>query len=147
MRYLPFAVLAVATIYTLVDCVRSDRAQIRALPRVVWFVLILVVPVFGVVLWFLFGRPQAIPEAAPAVRPLAPDDDPRFLSDLAERQRRERAARRATERAAEQKRADEAAAEQKRAAGESRQDQHPDRNGRNPAQGSAGAGTDENTGS
>lgn len=95
MRYLPFAVVAIAMIYTLVDCVRSDPAQVRALPRGLWFLVILLLPVLGIVLWFLFGRPQAArPATAPAARPTAPDDDPRFLHDLDERRWRERAAER-----------------------------------------------------
>ncbi|GGC81202.1 hypothetical protein GCM10011512_04950 [Tersicoccus solisilvae] len=130
MRYLPFAVLAVAMIYTLVDCVRSDGARVRALPKAAWFAVILLLPVLGIVLWFLLGRPQAVAASRPAARPLAPDDDPRFLSDLAERRRRERAA----ERAAERDRSGEAP----RAGTEHTRDEQSGRNGRNPAQGATG---------
>ncbi|OMH34455.1 PLD nuclease N-terminal domain-containing protein [Tersicoccus sp. Bi-70] len=152
MRYLPFALLAIAMIYTLVDCVRSDGNHVRAMPKGIWFLVILVLPVIGIVLWFLFGRPQAVPaSAAPIARPLAPDDDPRFLSDLAERRRRERAAQQAADRAAERAAAQRAAEtpkpEGERPAADPHRDQRPDRNGHNPAQGSAGTGPDEVTGS
>ncbi|MEH0108523.1 PLD nuclease N-terminal domain-containing protein [Tersicoccus sp. MR15.9] len=153
MRYLPFAVLAIAMIYTLVDCVRSDGGHVRAMPKAAWFLVILILPVVGIVLWFLFGRPQTVTASAPISRPLAPDDDPRFLSDLAERRRRERAAQQAAERAAQQRAAQQSAAEPTQTPDADRpvddtvRDQHPDRNGRNPAQGSAGTGPDEITGS
>lgn len=156
MRYLPFAVLAVAMIYTLVDCVRADGGHVRALPKTAWFVVILVLPVIGIVLWFLFGRPQSVAAtSAPAPRPLSPDDDPRFLSDLAEQRRRERVAerRREAERAARDARQSldrpaeggsptesgpTASRPDEIPPTEPRRGEQPDRNGRNPAQGSAG---------
>lgn len=70
------AALAFA-VYAIVDCVLTERARVRALPRWLWVVLIVVLPVVGGLLWFLLGR-GAVP-AAPPRRTTGPDDDPEFL--------------------------------------------------------------------
>lgn len=87
-------VLALA-IYCLIECVQTDRTQIRHLPKALWLVLILI-PVVGPLAWLLLGRPRrgggggSAPPAAPrrAPAPRAPDDDPDFLAQLDERRRR-----------------------------------------------------------
>ena len=52
-----FFVLVGLLIYCLVDIVTSDRSQVRNLPKWAWFLLVLVLPLVGVMLWFLLGRP------------------------------------------------------------------------------------------
>lgn len=81
------------TVYAAIDCLRTPPAEVRALPKGVWFVLILLLPVAGPLAWILAGREGpsggAGGKAAPPV--LAPDDDPDFLFQLElERRRRER---------------------------------------------------------
>lgn len=67
-------VVAVAfTLYALVDAAMTDGARARGVSKPVWVVLVVVLPVIGGVLWFLIGKGDT-----PAVRPAAPDDDPRF---------------------------------------------------------------------
>ena len=67
-------VIAVAfTLYALVDAAMADGARARGVSKPVWILLIVLLPVVGGVLWFLIGR-----GAPSAVRPKAPDDDPRF---------------------------------------------------------------------
>ncbi|MEJ3405432.1 PLD nuclease N-terminal domain-containing protein [Rathayibacter sp. YIM 133350] len=66
-------------IYTLIDCALFDRSRIRGLPRAVWILVILFVPLIGGVLWLVVGRGRNDPQRA---RPLAPDDDPAFLGQL-----------------------------------------------------------------
>lgn len=111
-RILPvFAVIALY-VYVLVELGRSRSADVRTLPKWLWLVVILVVPVVGPVLWLFLGRPRAeIPpsggEGGGSVGrrpgpsgPIAPDDDPAFLrrldeqswSSRMERLRREREA-------------------------------------------------------
>jgi hypothetical protein len=90
---LDLALLVIA----LIDCLSAEEHAIRALPRVAWVFLILLFSPIGAIAWFVAGRP------APAVRlsngtvwrpgngfpegerprPLAPDDDPEFLKNLA----------------------------------------------------------------
>lgn len=68
------AILAlVVTVYALVDLTVTDDRRIRHLNRVLWVVLIVVLPVIGAAGWLAWGKgPRA---AAP---PMAPDDDPSF---------------------------------------------------------------------
>ena len=75
-------------VYALVDCLRADARDLRLLPRPVWVLLILL-PLAGPLLYLLLGRPVRAPEE-PTVRPLAPDDDAEFLRQLdIERRRRQ----------------------------------------------------------
>ncbi|MGA7204824.1 MAG: PLD nuclease N-terminal domain-containing protein, partial [Specibacter sp.] len=99
MRYIPVIFGVVLFIYGLIDCLRSEPADIRSIPKPAWLLVIVLLPIVGVVLWFFFGRPQyaaAGPNPAnrpvagprgpsPSARPtrfVAPDDDPAFLRDL-----------------------------------------------------------------
>lgn len=75
-------VLAAAiTLYGLFDCLLRDRGLVRVLPKAVWAIIILVIPVLGFVLWYIFGRgSEDKPAAAPRRRgPSAPDDDDAYL--------------------------------------------------------------------
>lgn len=79
-------VLAAAiTLYGLFDCLLRDRGLIRVLPKPVWAIIILVVPILGFVLWFFLGRgSDAAPTAAPRRSgPSAPDDDEEYLRKIA----------------------------------------------------------------
>ena len=63
----------VVTVYALVDLTVTDDRRIRRLNRVLWVVLIVVLPVFGPLAWLAWGKgPRS------AARPMAPDDDPAF---------------------------------------------------------------------
>jgi hypothetical protein len=74
------AVIAVAfMVYSLVDCAMTDRARIRGPRKGIWLLIILL-PVLGGLLWFLVGRGR---RTAPVARTVAPDDDPAFLRRLA----------------------------------------------------------------
>lgn len=80
------AVLATAiTLYGLFDCLLRDRGLIRVLPKAAWAIIILLVPVIGFVLWYLFGRgSEDRPSASPRRSgPTAPDDDEDYLRKVA----------------------------------------------------------------
>ncbi|ASN52880.1 PLD nuclease N-terminal domain-containing protein [Sinomonas sp. R1AF57] len=86
LRVLPYLLVLVFWLYGMVDCALSDRRQVRGgLSKTTWF-LISVLPVVGIVLWFLLGRPRGTtpPRAdkGQGRRPVAPDDDPDFLRGL-----------------------------------------------------------------
>ncbi len=96
-------------VYAVLDVVTTPREQVRTLPKLLWLVLVVVVPLAGPVGWLLAGRPQgrggrlpvlgtpgpaARRPAAPTVGS-APDDDEDFLRQL--RQRAEEQRRRARE--------------------------------------------------
>jgi hypothetical protein len=92
LRVVFVLVVVGVTVYALVDCSRSDAHEVRLLPRSAWFVVVVLLPLVGGLAWLVAGRPagEAQP-AAPATRPLAPDDDPEFLRRL-DQERRRRAA-------------------------------------------------------
>jgi hypothetical protein len=71
------------TIYAAIDCLSSDDAEIRGLPKPLWLLVIVALPPFGGVLWVLVGRHQmpGWPNSR-RLRTIAPDDDPDFLRSL-----------------------------------------------------------------
>jgi hypothetical protein len=82
-----FAVIA------LISCLSvEDKRTIRRMPRSLWVLVILLVPLAGPITWFLAGRPpttraartswRAMRGSPEPPRPQAPDDDPDFLRSL-----------------------------------------------------------------
>ncbi|MEU8068290.1 MULTISPECIES: PLD nuclease N-terminal domain-containing protein [unclassified Micromonospora] len=93
-----FLAQVVLAVVALISCLSADEEKVKALPRMIWVLIILFFPLVGSIAWFLVGRERPAGIAgvagtagtpAPARRPLAPDDDPEFLASLAERSRRE----------------------------------------------------------
>jgi hypothetical protein len=89
IRYLPFLVVVILTIYTAIDCLQAEQSSVRNAPKWAWFMLILVFPLIGSLSWLVAGRPltgprptRAQPSARPRPAPLAPDDDPEFLASI-----------------------------------------------------------------
>ena len=82
------------TIFAFIDCIRTEESRVRALPKMLWAVLIVIVTPFGGILWFALGkeRPGRAPVSANGGGgSKAPDDDPVFLRQLgADAQRDER---------------------------------------------------------
>lgn len=68
----------------------EDKRRIRGLPRLIWVILILFVPIFGSIGYFMTGRPLRPQQKGSSwgkafrkpPRPSAPDDDPDFLRSL-----------------------------------------------------------------
>ncbi|MCL2470143.1 MAG: PLD nuclease N-terminal domain-containing protein [Propionibacteriaceae bacterium] len=77
-RGLPLLLFIACTIYTAVHVVQSDSERVRVLPKFLWLVIVLVVPIFGMVAWWIFGRPID----TGSLPPQAPDDDADFLRRL-----------------------------------------------------------------
>ena len=84
-------------VYSLIDCVQAENARVRNLPKVLWVIVIVFVPLVGPVAWLLGGRPvrdggtpppwRRPPSGGPQPRPggtppRGPDDDPDFLRQL-----------------------------------------------------------------
>ena len=80
-------------VYSVLDVVTTPGDAVKVLPKPVWLLVVLA-PVLGPVLWFSFGRPPrgtARRSLRPGAAPGAPDDDDEFLRELrrrAEEQRR-----------------------------------------------------------
>ena len=103
---LPLVVVALA-LYALLDLAGSDEDERGGLPRWLWAVIIVILPVFGAVAWIVVrrvsrraagggdagrsGRPGPGRGPKRPSGPVAPDDDPDFLWKLEQdRRRRER---------------------------------------------------------
>jgi hypothetical protein len=92
-----FLVPLALAIYAVVDCIQTDAAEVRNLPKFLWILLILLFWIVGPIAWLVAGRPRAAAagrgtpgqstqrSSFPEYRSrptLAPDDDPEFLSQL-----------------------------------------------------------------
>lgn len=86
-------VAVVLLVYTLIECVQSDRYSVRNLSKPAWLAVIVILPVLGPIAWLLAGRPrrpgprpwtppQRAGSPGPARPPRGPDDDPDFLAGL-----------------------------------------------------------------
>ena len=93
VRYLPFLFELALLLYALVDCIQTDERRIRNLPKLVWVIVVVLIPFAGPLAWLFAGRPPKGTTATwplrkppvaerPRERPLAPDDDPEFLATL-----------------------------------------------------------------
>lgn len=84
-------------IWALLDCIATDSAMCRNLPKMVWVVLILLLPDIGALIWLLLGRPEraswrpgSSDYAAPR-RPVGVEDSPRYsgLPEVSDRRSEE----------------------------------------------------------
>ncbi|MDQ1249543.1 MAG: hypothetical protein QG597_3918 [Actinomycetota bacterium] len=75
-----FAIPLAVIVYAFIDVLTTRPHTTKRGPKALWAIAVLLLPVVGAVLWFLFGRPSRRRAAAPRV--VAPDDDPEFLRDL-----------------------------------------------------------------
>lgn len=92
---LPILVPLVLAVYALVDCIQTDDEKVRHLPKWAWIVLIVLIGVVGPITWLIAGRQRGQGRGRAGLRPsspgpLAPDDDPEFLSRLEDEARRKR---------------------------------------------------------
>jgi hypothetical protein len=97
---LVFALEVLLTVLALISCLSAHEHEVRALPRIVWVILILLFPLVGSIVYFAAGRPlpaqptghwrpgAGFPEAE-RPRSTAPDDDPAFLRGLDRQTRRD----------------------------------------------------------
>lgn len=99
VRYLPFLISLVLTIYALFSCIQTEDEDVPHLPKLLWVLLIVLVPFVGPLTWLLMARAHARKRqvqkpsrygGSPERRAKAPDDDPEFLAWLdRNRKRRE----------------------------------------------------------
>jgi cbb3-type cytochrome oxidase subunit 3 len=73
-------IAAVFYIYSIVDTALIEHSRVRALPKAAWLAIVIIFPLIGGVLWFLFGRARR--GAVTRSRVIAPDDDPEFLGSI-----------------------------------------------------------------
>jgi hypothetical protein len=102
----------VLLVYSVRNIVTTPEAEVRNLPKLLWLVLVVVLPLVGGIAWLIAGRPQGPARSVPykgnrGVPPMydrpgratafRPEDDEAFLRGLRERAEQQR-------RAAEQER-------------------------------------------
>lgn len=94
------ALLVALIIYALLDCGRTDRSQVRGVPKPAWILLIIIFPVIGALLWLFLGKQRRPSTSFGPVTPQprqAPDDDAEYLKFLDARAKREAESRRREE--------------------------------------------------
>jgi hypothetical protein len=79
-----FLVLVAFWVWALFDCISTDSALCRNLPKGVWLLLVLLLPDIGALAWLLLGRPEragwrpgSTDYSAPR-RPVGIEDSPRY---------------------------------------------------------------------
>jgi len=80
------------SIYAAIDALMTDKRRTRGLPKALWVLVILVLPVIGAVLWLTLGKDRG--KRKPVMRQTAPDDDPDFLRRLGSEKEQEERIRR-----------------------------------------------------
>jgi hypothetical protein len=97
-RFLIYGIAFVVVLYAFIDVVLSRGDDVRSLPKPLWAILVLVLPLLGALGWFVWGRPRAAGNGGglvPGSGPVAPDDpapspDRRDLVGRCRRERRRR---------------------------------------------------------
>jgi hypothetical protein len=76
-------------IYAVFDVIATQEGLQRNLPKVVWLLIVIFVPLIGPIAWLLLGRPERAGfrpgdtnYRKPQRRPLGPDDSPDFLATI-----------------------------------------------------------------
>ena len=97
LRLFPYVLELALLVYCLIDCIQTDSALVRNLPKTFWVFLIIVVPLVGSIAWLVAGRPESSsrrrqvpwPSTQTAGFPEyerprsgSPDDDPEFLAGV-----------------------------------------------------------------
>jgi len=83
-RFLPIIMVALLTIYCVVEVAQAPPYAVRRMPRWLWATAVICLPLLGAIGWLFLGRPTAATLGKTKRRPLpkAPDDDVDFLRGL-----------------------------------------------------------------
>jgi hypothetical protein len=88
MRYLVLTLLFVGpAVYCIAAALQHRDREPYGLPKLVWVLIILLLPLLGAGAWIILTVRTRHP-ARPGPRPLAPDDDADYLRWLREQERR-----------------------------------------------------------
>ncbi|PZG22993.1 PLDc N-terminal domain-containing protein [Nonomuraea aridisoli] len=78
-------------LFSLFDVVTTPEDEVRNVPKALWILIVILIPLLGGMVWMARGRPRAQRQAWPVTpgpgMPKGPDDDPDFLRDLERRMR------------------------------------------------------------
>ena len=82
-RFVLYVLIVGLSVYALVDFLQTPNP--KALPKIIWILIIVGLPILGPALWLLFGRSNGRGWGRGDDDVFAPDDDPSFLRDLSPR--------------------------------------------------------------
>ncbi|WP_113702219.1 PLDc N-terminal domain-containing protein [Nonomuraea lactucae] len=83
-------------LYSLFDVITTPEEAVQNVPKALWLLIVVLLPVVGGLFWLVRGRPHAPSAGRHAPRqpglplppaPKGPDDDPEFLRELDRRMR------------------------------------------------------------
>ena len=80
-------------IYCVFDVIATEEALVRNMPKMMWLLVVIILPAVGAVAWLVLGRPQKagfVPgdtNYRKPIRPRGPEDSPGFMSEVNERGR------------------------------------------------------------
>ncbi len=80
IRVIACIIVIALTIYCTIDVAQSRAYQVRLMPKWLWAVVVIFLPVIGSISWLLWGR--GLPPSKRSEPMKAPDDDPDFLASL-----------------------------------------------------------------
>jgi hypothetical protein len=86
-------------VFCIFDVIASEPAIVRNLPKLVWLLIVIIVPDVGSIAWLILGRPRgaalspgatwsrptATQRSAPG--PVGPEDSPHFLKSIDDQRR------------------------------------------------------------
>ena len=90
----------VLLVYCVLNVITTPEGEVRNLPKLLWLLLVVVLPLVGGIAWLVAGRPQGPARSVPykgnagapprrdrpgRAQPSRPDDDEAFLRGLRER--------------------------------------------------------------
>ena len=93
LRVLTILIPLALLVWALVDCLQTPEEEVKGMPKVLWILFMLLIPLVGPLVWVFAGKDRSRPQRArrdldayPASPygsgPVAPDDDPNFLERL-----------------------------------------------------------------
>jgi len=89
-----FSAWLLFTVFVTVFAASANKNEVRNLPKWLWIVICLFVPILGGLLYLTLGRPMGRPKPRfGRTKVVAPDDDPQFLRDLAKKLEEEESAK------------------------------------------------------
>ncbi|MFY9304117.1 MAG: PLD nuclease N-terminal domain-containing protein [Rhodoluna sp.] len=81
-----FGVWLLFTVFVTVFAASANKNEVRTLPKWLWILICAGVPFIGGLLYLVLGRPLGPPKQRyRKTKSVAPDDDPAFLRDLADK--------------------------------------------------------------
>lgn len=87
-------VLLLLWVYCIFDVIGTDETLVRNMPKIMWLLIVILVPTVGSVAWLVLGRPEAVrpgPVQAPRrpePRARGPEDSPDFMMRASDEARR-----------------------------------------------------------